>query len=389
MTERHEPGVALDDTDVLVVGGGIVGCSTAYYLARFGVDVALVERDDLNTGASGANAGSLHAQLTSRYFADGPPSRVEAAARTLIPLSREAVDTWEELSRDLDHDIEFMKGGGLMAAESAAEMDLLRRKASLEQAAGLDVHLLSRSEARSFAPYLAETVQGIEVCPIEGKINPLLATPALARGATRSGARIHRRAGLLSLERDGGGFLAKTARGVVRCRRVVVAAGVGAAAVAAMVGLCLPGEARLQHMNVTVRTRPMLPHLVQHAGKRLTMKQSASGTVIIGGGLPARRDPATGKIQVLRDSIEANLKTARNLVPGTARLQLLRTWGGESLMTDGNPILGGVSSVPDFHLAIPANSGTTTGPLCARLLAESLSDRRPSLDLDAFSIERY
>jgi glycine/D-amino acid oxidase-like deaminating enzyme len=379
----------LDDTDVLVVGGGIVGCSAAYYLARFGIDVALVERDDLNTGASGANAGSLHAQLTSRYFTEGPPARIEAAARALIPLSRQAVDTWGELARELDRDIEFKTNGGLMAAESPAEMEVLRRKATLEQAAGLDVHVLARSEARSFAPYLAETVLGIEVCPIEGKINPLLATPALARGAARAGARIHRHAGLLALEREKGTFVAKTPRGAVRCRRVVDAAGVGAAKVAAMVGLHLPGEARLQHMNVTARTEPFLPHLVQHAGKRLTMKQSATGTVIIGGGLPARRDPATGEIGVLRDSIAINLGTARNLVPAVARLQLLRTWGGESLMTDGNPVLGAVPSVAGFHLAIPANSGITSGPLCARLVAESLSGRRPSLDLDAFSIERF
>ena len=379
----------LDDADVLVVGGGIVGCSAAYYLARFGIDVALVERDGLNAGASGANAGSLHAQLTQRYFADGPPPRIEAAARVLIPLSCAAIEIWEELARDLDRDIEFKTGGGLMAAESPAELDFLRRKADLEQAAGLDVHLLSRSETRSFAPYLAETVIGVEICPIEGKINPLVATPALARGATRAGARIHRRAGILGLERDKGVFLVQTALGVVRCRRIVNATGVGSVAVAAMVGLNLPGEARLQHMNVTVRTGAFLPHLVQHAGRRLTMKQSATGTVIIGGGLPARRDLVTGRIEVIRDTIAANLRSAGTLIPAVAGLQLLRTWGGESLMTDGNPILGEVASAPGFHLAIPANSGTTTGPMCARLVAESLSGRRPSLDIGAYSIERF
>ena len=379
----------LDDADVLVVGGGIVGCSAAYYLARFGIDVALVERDGLNAGASGANAGSLHAQLTSRYFTDGPRARIEAAARTLIPLSRAAVGTWEELARDLDGDIEFKVDGGLMAAESLADLNLLRRKADLARSAGLDVHLLSRPETRSFAPYLAETVQGIEFCPIEGKINPLVATPALARGAMQAGARIHLQTGILALERNKSVFVARTARGVVHCRRVVVAAGVGAAAVAVMVGVNTPGEARLQHMNVTVRTRTFLPHLVQHTGQRLTMKQSASGTVIIGGGLPAWRDPATGKIEVLRDSIAANLRHAGNLIPGVARLQLLRTWSGESVMTDGNPILGGVPSVPGFYLAIPANSGATTGPLCARLVAESLSGRQPTLDLGAYSIARF
>jgi glycine/D-amino acid oxidase-like deaminating enzyme len=142
-------------------------------------------------------------------------------------------------------------------------------------------------------------------------------------------------------------------------------------------------------MNVTVRTGAFLPHLVQHAGRRLTMKQSATGTVIIGGGLPARRDLATGRIEVIRDTIAANLRSAGTLIPAVAGLQLLRTWGGESLMTDGNPILGEVASAPGFHLAIPANSGTTTGPMCARLVAESLSGRRPSLDIGAYSIERF
>ena len=378
-----------EDTDVLVVGGGIVGCAAAYDLARFGVEVALVERRELNAQASGVNAGSLHVQLTTRYFRDEKPATVAGTVPALMPLAQEAVRVWEELAGELDGDIEFKVGGGLMVAETAAEMATLTRKAAMERAAGLEVSILTGADLGSVAPYLSDRVIGAEYCPGEGKVNPLLATAALARGAVRAGACIRRRTALLDLEHRRGGFLAYTSKGAMRCRRVVNAAGIAAPRVAAMVGVAVPGEVRPQHMNVTEAAPALLPHLVQHAGRGLTMKQAASGNVIIGGGLPARAAAALGGAHVLKESLEGNLWTARSVVPRVGTLNLLRAWAGQSLMTDGMPILGAVPSVPGFYLAVAANPGLTLGPVCARLLAEALSGRRPSLDLAPFSISRY
>ena len=377
-------------TDVLIVGGGIVGCSCAYYLAREGVEVVLIEREHVNSVASGRNAGGLHLQLTSPYIKDEDPARVKASVSSLMPLSMEAVAAWRELSGEVDCEIDLEVAGGLMLAETARHMRTLERKSILERSGGLEVHVLSGAELRALAPYLSDRVVGAEFCPAEGRVNPLLATAAIARGAEAAGARIRCHTELVALlPRPGGGFEAETSRGRVRCNRVINAAGAGSIVVASMVGVRLPGTARPQQMMVTERTGALVHHMIQHADRRLTMKQAANGTIIIGGGWPAAYDEAGEGVRVLRSSIAGNLDVARQVVPALADLRLVRTWTGIGFLTDGNPILGPVPGVPGYVNAVPANGGYTTGPICARLLAEELSGRRPTLDLRPFSIERF
>ena len=380
----------LSATDVLIVGGGIVGCSAAYYLAREGVEVVLIEREYVNCRASGRNAGGLHLQLTSPYIKEEDPARVKASVPSLMPLSVEAIATWRELSGEVDCEIDLDVAGGLMLAETARHMRTLERKSALERSGGLEVHVLSRSELRALAPYLSDRVVGAEFCPAEGRVNPLLATAAIARGAEAAGARIRCDTDLVALHpRPAGGFEAETSRGRVLCNRVINAAGAGSIAVASMVGVRLPGTARPQQMMVTERTGALVHHMVQHADSRLTMKQAANGTIIIGGGWPAAYEEAGDRVRVLRSSIAGNLGIARQVVPALADLRLVRTWTGIGFLTDGNPILGPVPGVPGYYNAVPANGGYTTGPICARLLAEELSGRRPTLDLRPFSIERF
>ena len=369
------------------MGGGIAGCALAYYLGRAGTETTLIERRDVNGQASSANAGSLHVQLTAPFFR-WRQGDITTAVHNLGPLSVEAVRTWQDLAGTLDRDIELKIGGGLMIAETDDELRVLHDKAALERSAGLEVHVLPRDEVRSAAPYLSGTVVGAAFCPIEGKVNPLIATPALALAAARAGCRIQQGTELLALHRAGSGFVAETSRGPLRCHRVVNAAGGAATTVWSMVGLRVPTESRPQHMGVTEPGAALIPHLVQHVARRLTLKQAANGNVIIGGGHPAT-PAATNYTTVLRKSVEQSLWTAAHVVPALSRLQLIRTWAGESLMTDGQPILGPVPGVPGFYNAIPGNSGYTLGPICARLLAEAMTGKTPSLDLDAFSIARF
>ena len=375
-------------TDVLIVGGGVSGCATAYYLSREGVDVVLIERDDINAGASGRNAGSLHLQLMAFIF-----RRVDAEERTgrqaVLPMYRAAIETWRELSGELDCDIELRTCGGLMVAESDAHMRFLADKIDLERAQGLDVHMLSRSEVRDLAPYLSDRVVGAEFCPGEGKLNPILAVPALARAAERHGARIQRHTRLMALIREGAGFKAETDRGPIICHRVVNAAGPWSPTVATMVGVALPVEQRCVLSNVTEAAPPLIGHLVCHAERILTLKQVANGNIIIGGGWPAILDRASGYPMVSRRQVEANLWTAHGVVPSLARLRLLRSWAGVNIASDGRPILGEVTGVKGFYNAVPTDAGLTMGPVCARLLAEQMTGRPCSVDIGPYSIDRF
>ncbi len=240
----------MERTDVLVVGGGLVGSALAYYLARAGVDILLIDRDDVNNAASGRNAGSLHVQLTSSYLAKEAPADVERAVSTMIPVLVHSITAWRELSRELDCDIELNVGGGLMVAETDDQMRGLERKAVLEKRVGLEVELLDANEVRAIAPYLGPSIIGAEFCALEGKVNPLPATPALARGAVRAGARIARHRTLTSFRRESDAIVAETDRGDIRCRRMVCATGAWTDGILRRPRARVTGLAMPQHNNL-------------------------------------------------------------------------------------------------------------------------------------------
>ena len=382
-------GAPPTEADVLVIGGGVSGCSMAYYLAREGIDVLVIDRDEINTGASGRNAGSLHLQLMPFSFLRASLAERQGRQRVL-PLFLKAVETWHELGRELDCDIELSRCGGLMVAETDEQMRFLDAKNSLERAEGLDVEMLTGSEIRELAPYLSDRVIGGEFCPDEGKLNPIRAIPALARGAERACARFLRHRRLIALNPERGGFLAETTSGCIRCQRVVNAAGAFSATIAELVGVRLPVIQNCVQTHITESAPPgTVGHLVCHAQKVLSLKQVANGNVIIGGGWQGRIHPTHQQPTVVRSSITGNLSTAVQIVPGLDRLRMLRSWAGINITSDGMPILGEVPSVPGFFNSIPSDSGFTLGPVCARLVAEQIAGKAPSFDLSPYTIGRF
>ena len=361
-----------------MIGGGIAGCAAAYYLARASVEVMLIERSDLNAHGSGANAGSLHALVISRLGKMADPIWL-AAQEPLVRLLAAGIETWRELSEELDTDIEFATHGGLMVAETPAQLARLSTKIAIERRGGLSVDIVTGSDLMALAPYLSPDVIGASFCENEGKVNPLLATPALARGAERAGAHILCQTELRHLQVTMKGFEAQTNNGQIRCKRVVNAAGPWADDVAAMVGVRLPLQRLPRHMNVTERTAPLVPHLVQHVERWLSLKQSAAGNIVIGGGWPAVMNPATSRVAVLTSSIQGSLWVARHVVPQIGKLRLLRCWGGILCFTaDGSAVLGELPGVPGFFMLLPPSAGYTAGPVSARLLAELMGHRAPS-----------
>ncbi|MDP6804997.1 MAG: FAD-dependent oxidoreductase [Rhodospirillales bacterium] len=367
------------DTDVLIGGGGIVGCSLAYFLAREGTDTLVIDRFDLNTQASGTNAGSLHVQMMSFFAMEGDWERY-ARLEAKLPLYLAGGRMWRELERELGFEVEVKSGGGLMVAETDDQLRFLEKKVAGERRLGLTSGVVTGAELKNLAPYLSDAVIGADFCPDEGKVNPLIATPAIARAAANADAVFRRGTALLGLTREKQGFAATTSGGPIRCRRVANAAGPDMGAVAAMVGLAYPTESLVLHMNATEPAAPFLPHLVQHANERLTLKQVANGNLLVGGGWPAVVDPATGQPSVVRTSVEGNLWVAQHLVPEMAHLRLIRTWAGVMEFSDVvNPIYGEAPEVPGFFNA-QASAGYTAGPFCAHVLADVMGGRNEDGD---------
>lgn len=383
----------MDRYDVAVVGGGLLGCATAHHLARAGSSVVLLEKDQLNRHASGQNAGSLHFQLEYRMVADGTDAAARAARA--LPLHLDAQRAWAGLAAELAQPVGVAQHGGLMLAETPDELDRLGRKAALERRYGLDVTVRTGAELRALAPYLSDTVLGASYAPAEGKANPRLVTLAYARSATRAGATIHTGTRLVGLTHAAGGWRLTLDDGrVLAATAVVIAAGVWTAEVAAMADIRLPVIPVALSMTVTAPAPPLLPHLIQHVGRRLSMKQSGDGNVLIGGGWPAKFRTRAGHIDLdaapdLRyESLAGNADAAR-VVPAVLRLPVLRCWSGATTLTpDQLPVLGEIPRRPGLFAAT-GGSAFTLGPTYARLLAETMLSGAPSLPIGEYSPARF
>ena len=386
--------------DAIVIGGGLLGCATAWMIARDGGRVLLVERDQINQHASGSNAGSLHFQLEYRMIDRG----IEAArkAAEAMPLHLEAARLWAALPTLSAEAIEVKQTGGLMIAEDAGQVALLEQKTEIERSWGLENRLIDRAEIERIAPYLSERVIAAAFCPLEGKADARTAAPALARAALRLGADIQTRREVVALSRQGGRWQVSLqdrqggSAEVVTAEAVVLAAGVWTTRLGQMMGAHLPTIPLALTMTVTLRIPKIIPHLVQHAGGKLSLKQALDGNILIGGGWPARlplsadgQPDFESKPDLLRDSLAGNAAMAIRVLPELAGVPVLRSWVGTTTITpDQLPLVGPVPGQPGAFVAT-GGSAFTLGPCFSQVLADLVAGRKASMDLTSFDAARY
>jgi glycine/D-amino acid oxidase-like deaminating enzyme len=356
--------------DVLVMGGGLAGLCSAYFLARDGVDVLLAERDEAGMAASTANAGSLHVQLLSYDFTDDTPEDGGQAAHTL-PLAPRSIALWKQIAAEAGEDLGIRTEGGLMLAEDAAGLEWLRRKSAMERRWGIESHVLGANELRALAPALSERIVGADFVPAEGYGDPLRGTLAVLRLAQRAGARVLRGAEVQAITREGAAWHVQTSQGLVVAGRVVNATGPWAARIGRMVGLDLPVTGTVQQVIVTEPAPPMTKHLIALANRHLSLKQQASGGFLVGGGWFGGFDPASGRSHNLRRNIEGNLWVCARVLPVLRCLSFVRAWTGINSSIDRAPILGEAPRLTGFFNAVSAN-GYTLGPIIGRITADAV-----------------
>jgi len=372
---------------VVVIGAGVAGVSSALFLARYGWDVAIVDSGHANARASGGNAGSLHVQLLS--FDHGAKARGGGSpAASTLPLQRDSIALWRELERELGADFEIKITGGLMVAETERDLAFLEAKTRVERSQGVECQVVDGTALRDLEPALDPSLVGAAYCPLEGKINPLVATQGLLDAARAAGARLFERTDVTAIERVASGFVVHTARGDIRAGRIVNAAGGFAATIGRMLGADLPVFGAPLQMIVTEAAVPTLSRLVAHADRHLSLKQAANGNFIIGGGWPAGLDPVHGHPRPLRSSLEGNLWVAQRVAPALRKVHAIRSWAAINVDIDGAPILGEHPDIAGFFNVVGAN-GYTLGPLLGRMTADLIVRGQTDRDIFPFSITRF
>lgn len=368
-------------TDAIVIGGGIAGCSTAYFLAADGADVLLLEQHEPNSQASGSNAGSLHAQIQHEPFAEHGETWARRFAPA-VPFYLESIRLWSQAGIELGVDLEVALVGGLIVAAGDEELRQIEAKARIERAAGLEIELLDRRALCELAPYISERIAGGAFCPSEGKANPLVAATAFIDAAEARGARVIGGCEVTGISRRSARYVVHTNLGDHYASRVINAAGVNAGRIAALVGGRMDIAAYPIQLCVTEPVVPLVQHLVYSAANPLTLKQTRLGAILIGGGWPSRIDER-GRAQVSIESLTRNLAAALVVVPSLASVNLVRSWAAiVNGTSDWLPILGEMPGQPGFFMNYVPWMGFTGGPAGGRIVASLVLGREPPVAFD-------
>ncbi|KPW32873.1 FAD dependent oxidoreductase [Pseudomonas coronafaciens pv. atropurpurea] len=365
----------LIETDVIIIGGGIVGASAALALARKGQRVALLERDFCGSHSSGVNYGGVRRQ--------GRPL-------SQLPLSQRAHQIWGSLGDLIGTDGEYQRSGHLKLARSEQDMNALRAYAEASQGFGLDLQLLDREQLRARYPWAGDVAVGASLCAEDGHANPRLVSPAFARAARQAGAQVFEQATVVDVSHASSAFTIKTANGLtLRAAWLLNCAGAWAGQLAAQFNEPVPMYSGHPAMLVTEPLPMFMDVSTGVEGGGIYARQVARGNCVLGGGQGFALDPARARpgqaalLDILRDAVE--------LYPPLAGAQAIRTWSGtEGYLPDREPVLGPSLTQPGLlHGFGFAGAGFQIGPAAGEALAEWVCEGSSAISLKAFSIGRF
>jgi sarcosine oxidase subunit beta len=348
-------------TRVVIVGGGLMGLSTAFHLRRAdpGTRVAVLERARVGAAASGASAAGV------RAMGRDPAER----ALALASLAR-----WPGLDVELEAPTRYRRTGGLRLALDETTWRAAGPWVAEQRAAGVPVEVVDERAARALAPGIAPGCLGGVHAPIDGQAEALPATEAFAHAARRLGARVEEGVVVRALAVEGGRVVGVERGDGAReaCDVAIVAAGAWSATLLEATGVTLPIETRPLQMLLTSPGAPALRPVLGAFDRRLSLKQLDDGAYLIGGGWPARvADHAGNRYEVLDESVRGSLETARAVFPAVSECALARSWAGlEAFTPDDLPILGPVPGIGGLLVAAGfSGHGFALGPMIGDILA--------------------
>jgi sarcosine oxidase subunit beta len=354
--------------DLAVVGGGIMGCTLALHAARAGMRVVLFERGRLCGEASSRNAGGL-------TMSDKGPELLPYALRGRA--LRETAPEWQAV------DTGYRQTGGLLLAFTDEEAEGLETTARLRRDAGAPVELISAARARQIEPGLSSAVKLATYCALDGFADSTL-TGLVFRTALRdAGVHVREPVEVRRVERKGSGFVVITEGDeLVSANRIALAGGVWLPAMARWFGIELPIVCDIKQQIVTERMPPIIRTIIRAANRRLSLKQTRSGALVMGGGWSGVGSFDENRFELLAENIVGHLRMAHMAIPAVAGARVARTWIGlEAVISDRKPVAGPLTGVENAFIIGAVWGGYTIGPFMARLLGDLILGREPELPL--------
>ena len=412
-------------TDVAVIGGGIVGTATAYYLAKRGLKPTLFEKGRLAGEQSSRNWGFVRQQ--GRDPAE-------------VPLMMASSRIWRDLERELDADLEWTQAGNLVVAETEEKLALFESWLEVAKRHQLDTRLITKAEVERLIPGITCEAMGALYTPSDGHAEPAKAAPAFARAAERLGATVRTDCAVLAIETAGGAVSGVvTEHGRVDTKAIVCAGGAWTSRLLRRIGVSMPQL----WMRATVARTTKAPCEVSKMGvwAGLAFRQRRDGTFNIAAGGSADHDVMFDSLRYglafsdayrknreflrlnltprlfthlpgrfTQGAFEAELRANRtldppanpNLVrdaiaklratfPDLSSVAVERSWAGYIDFTpDMIPVIDRLETPAGLVVAAGLSGhGFGMGPIMGRLAAELAAGERAALDLDAFRLARF
>lgn len=382
----------LTQVDVVVVGGGVIGCAVAYYLAKSGARVAVVEQGGIGSGASSVNPGSI-AMATKK-------------GGLVLELARASQRLHAGLSAELGSETEYAVEGNLIVAESETEIAYLESLAAGQRSAGIEVELVSAQRCQALNPLLRGRVLSGLYCPSDAHANPFKVTQGFATAAMRLGAEIFADTAVESITvepgRDRGRVTqVNTARGPITTRWVVNAAGAHAPTIGRMVGAVHEVVPRRGQI-VVLEASDALPGIRVSGASQLLAKHVAAP----GSGAPQKtpislsytRKPLSGTVllgstnefvgydsRTTREVVTGICALTRRFMPELGRLNVLRSWAGLRPYSPRGPLLGDGGGPAGYAVATGhGGDGMALSPVTGLYLCACIGRDGATYPIDEF-----
>lgn len=366
--------------DVIIIGSGVIGCAAAYYLAKKGTSVIVLDKDEnIGNGGSARNGGGV------RQSGRDPRE---------LPLAMYAVNNlWPNLSEELGVNVEYHKEGNLRLGKTEHHLEILQGLTDRATACGLEVRMIDGAEVRAINPYLSEEVIGASWCATDGHANPLMTTLGYYRAARGMGVQFYTGEEVTELQTvKGKARRVITRKNVFEGEKIIVAAGYESRWILESVGIDIPMSKDLIEALVTEAEAPMFPQMLGTADADFYGHQTDHGSFVFGG--------ASGFESVNKDnghnmtsSITAPCicRGIMKYIPKLANAKIVRTWAGyEDVSADGVPVIGEIKEVPGLIAACAfTGHGFGISPIVGTLLAEIAREENTTLDLSAFRYDRF
>lgn len=364
---------------IVIIGGGVSGCSIAWHLAREGVqDIVLLEKDTLTTGSTGRCGAGV---------------RMQWGTRRNCELARFSISFFEKANQllEYDGDIEFEQTGYLIVAANEEEAAQFQKNVTLQNSLGIESRYLTPREAADIVPFInQEEFVAATFCQKDGHLNPFHTTEAFALAARRLGVKIFKHTEVTGIEVSKGHIQGvQTSAGRIAAPIVINAAGGWSKNIGAMAGVDIPIYVQRHQILVTEPLEHILEPMVMGFAYNIYIQQVPHGSIIMGRSDDS--EPFDFRVNTSWQFLEAMTRTCGRLLPYLKSAKVLRQWAGHYCMTeDAQPIYGPVPGLEGFYLALGfSGHGFMLAPATGQLITEMILNKALTIDVSDLDIGRF